>query len=77
MALYTYRFQELVLQTEEYLDVTQCAVDIGEEASVADILLASDDSSSWWILPASLVFNVVLALLWILLRKRSRKVKTN
>jgi sensor c-di-GMP phosphodiesterase-like protein len=66
-----------VLQTEEYLDVTQCAVDIGEEASVADILLASDDSSSWWILPASLVFNVVLALLWILLRKRSRKVKTN
>jgi hypothetical protein len=66
-----------VLQTEEYLDVTQCAVDIGEEASVADILLASDDSSSWWILPASLVFNFVLALLWILLRKRSRKVKTN
>lgn len=66
-----------MLQTEEYLDVTQCAVDIGEEASVADILLASDDSSSWWILPASLVFNVVLALLWILLRKRSRKVKTN
>lgn len=71
------RFQELVLQTEEYLDVTQCAVDIGEEASVADILLSSDDSSSWWILPASLVFNFVLALLWILLRKRSRKVKTN
>jgi hypothetical protein len=71
------RFKELVMQSEEYLDVTQCAVDIGKDASVADILLASDDSSSWWILPASLVFNVVLALLWIVLRKGSRKVKTN
>jgi len=66
-------FRRLVLQTEDHLDQLRCQVDTSGETSMFGV----QDSSSWWMLPALLVFNVILALLWILLRKTSLKVKTN
>lgn len=64
-----------MVQVEEYLEVAYCpqpGTDV--EASVTDAILSPPDQ---WLLPAGVVFLLALCLLWLLLRKRTRKVKTN